>query len=74
MKPGTDLRVANRGSVTTLVAMTKAGSEWMDENLKPEPWQWLGGALVIDSRFAEGIIEGAIEDGLEVDAQAPEKI
>jgi hypothetical protein len=39
----------------------------MTGDLNPEPWQWFGGALVIDSRYMADIVAGAIEDGLAVD-------
>lgn len=63
----TDLEVTNHGSIVTLRPLTEAGTAWMDQNLAPEPWQWLGGALAIETRYAPDIVDGAIADGLRVD-------
>ena len=36
---------------------------WVDENIEREPWQWLGGVLWVDARYAEPILEGLRLDG-----------
>jgi len=33
-------------------------------NVESEPWQWLGASLVVEHRFAAGLIEGITDAGL----------
>lgn len=61
-----DLRAVYCGTVSTLEPLTERGTAWMDEKLALEPWQFYGGAAVIDSRYIEDILDGAVEDGLEL--------
>ena len=63
----TDLRTRHHGSVVTFEPLTVLGRGWISENLATESWQWLGPVLGVDHRFAHDIIDGAINDGLEVD-------
>lgn len=63
--PSPDLLVQWHGSVTTLVPVTDVGREWIDR-LCAEPWQYMGAAVVVDSRLAPDLVEHAIEDGLTV--------
>lgn len=61
-----DIRFIYEGTVTVLVADTDAGREWIEDNIQYEDWQLLGGALVIQTKFAEAIMAGAADDGLDV--------
>lgn len=65
MKP--DLQIENHGSVVLLRPLTPRGSEWLDENVFAESWQWFGGALAAEPRLVEQVIQGAVEDGLVVE-------
>ncbi len=60
-----DIFVNNHGSILIFVPATEAGMEWMDENLPADAMRWSGG-VVVEPRYAGPIIEGAINDGLEV--------
>ena len=62
-----DLRVDNHGSIILVTPLTPAGEEWIDINVSPEPWQWLGRGLAVEPRYAGALIEGAMGDGLEVE-------
>jgi hypothetical protein len=55
----------DRGSVWMVRPLTSAGREWLDENVTGET-QWFGGALAVEPRFVQGLIEGMQLDGLEV--------
>jgi hypothetical protein len=62
-----DVHVRRDGySMVVLTPATDAGRAWIDEHLHAESWQWLGGSLAIDGRYAEDILDGMLGDGLEV--------
>lgn len=60
----TDIRVQNEGSVVILHGESERGRDWLDENLD-EGMTW-GGGHVVEPRFVEPILDGAMTDGLEV--------
>lgn len=65
----TDILVANHGSIFILTALTEAGRAWFDEYiLVPgnEVQTWGAGGIVVEPRYVEAIIDGAVNDGLEV--------
>ena len=64
--PIVDVRVNDQGSVVLLQPITEAASDWIDENIESEGWQWFGGALAVEHRYADAIIEGMQSDGLGV--------
>ena len=61
-----DLRVLDQGTVVLFTPVSERGREWLEANCATESWQWLGSSLGIDHRMAGPVIEGAINDGLEV--------
>lgn len=61
-----DLLVRDEGTVVVFRPATDAAKEWVAENIVSEPWQWLGGRLAVDHRYADSIIQSAAYDGLEV--------
>jgi hypothetical protein len=61
-----DIETYDEGTLTGFEPVTEAAQEWFDENVQSEGWQWLGGILWVDHRFANALIEGAAGDGLEV--------
>lgn len=63
----TDVQVLNEGSVIGLLPQSPAAQDWIDSNLETEGWQWLGPTLWVDHRMAGNIIDGMINDGLEVE-------
>lgn len=64
-----DILIRDEGTIVALSPVTKRGRAWVDDNIQAEPWQWLGGALCVDHRLAQDIIEGMAGDGLRL-AQA----
>ena len=56
-----NFNISFNGSIVTIQPKTKKATNWIDSNLQLESWQKFGPAVVIDSRFAEDIIE-AIEN------------
>ena len=63
-----DIEVTNHGSVVMLRPLTPAAEAWVSDNLELESWQWFGGAAAIEPRYADAILEGMADDGLEVSA------
>ena len=59
-----DVIVDSYGSVVGLSPMTQAAREWIEENVAAESWQWLGGVLNVESRYAADLVAGMQDDGL----------
>lgn len=61
-----DIYISDHGSVVLFQPLTAAAHEWMEANINPESWRWFGPSLAVDQRYAGALIDGALEDGLEV--------
>ena len=59
-----DFEVIDEGSVVGIAPVSEAARDWIDEKVHSESWQWMGGTLWIDHRYADPIIAGMIDDGL----------
>jgi len=62
-----DIKIQNEGSIIVFTPMTSEALEWINENCEVESWQWVGGSLAIDHRFAEYIIYGLADAGFNVE-------
>lgn len=58
----TDLQFAFHGSIVTCVPLTPTASDWIVEHIS-DPL-WYGGALCIEPRYLDTIVEAAQGDGL----------
>ncbi len=65
--PAIDIRVENHGTVFLIRPISDAGSQWIDDNLQVESWQWLGEAVAVDHHYIMIHVIGMLEDGLSVD-------
>jgi len=61
-----DFTFTNHGSITTLRPNTPAASAWVDENIPADAMQWAG-AVVIEPRYADPILDGIASDGLTIE-------
>lgn len=61
-----DIRITNHGSIVILHAISEAAREWLDENLAGDVQTWGSTGYVVEPRYVDPIIDGAIADGLEV--------
>jgi hypothetical protein len=61
---GDDYHVTNHGTIVTITPLTQDAADWIDENVATEDWQWMGGALAIEPRYAGELLYGMQEDGL----------
>ncbi len=62
----TDLYIQNEGSIFLLRAVSDTGREWIGEHI-PDDAQTYGGAIVVEHRYIGAIVQGAVNDGLEVE-------
>ena len=49
-----------------LVVKTPEAEKWTKDNLNTEPWQEQGNIIGIDHHYIEDILEGMVEDGLQL--------
>lgn len=59
-----DLFIENQGSVFAFIPLTERAGAWLCACVASESWQWLGGVLVVDHRFARDLAERAVAHGL----------
>lgn len=62
----TDILVANHGSIFILTALTEAAREWFEEHIPDDAQRWGVSGIVVEPRYVEAIVNGAVNDGLEV--------
>lgn len=60
-----DIRVQNEGTIFILYPLTTKADDWFEENL-PEDCQMWGRGFVIEHRYVEDILMGAVADGLTI--------
>ncbi len=65
-KPAPDVHVGNHGSIFTFEPRSAAAREWIADNVQSESWQWIGGALSVDHRYAQDLAQGMLDAGLVV--------
>ena len=61
-----DVQIENCGSIFTFQPLTDAASDWIEQNVPTEPWQWMGGRMCVEHRFARNLAQGMLDDGLKV--------
>ena len=61
-----DFQIANHGTVISIRSLHEAARQWLDENVVSEPWQWVQGALCVETRFARDLIIEIEEAGFEI--------
>jgi hypothetical protein len=60
-----DIRITDHGSIWLLYGTSRAGAAWLAEHLDASALRW-GAGIAVEPRYAVAIVEGAVEDGLEV--------
>ena len=56
--------VHDDGSVVGFTPTTDEERQWFEANVEAEPWQWLGGTLWVDHRYADELAEALAHEGL----------
>jgi len=59
-----DFIFAHHGSIIMVTPNTDAATEWVDEHLSLEDWQWMGAAFAVEHRYAGDLADGIRADGL----------
>lgn len=62
--PG-DITVIDHGSITVFLPTSDAGREWIAEHIASDAMRWAGG-VVVEPRYLGDIVDGAINDGLDI--------
>jgi hypothetical protein len=52
------IEIDDHGSFVSFTPLDKRARTWVEEHVWYEPWQWLGGSLNVDHRYAGDIVAG----------------
>ncbi|MBV9587700.1 MAG: hypothetical protein JO213_22710 [Alphaproteobacteria bacterium] len=52
-----DFQIADHGTIICVRPLNDAARQWLDENVVSEPWQWVEGALCVETRMARDLIQ-----------------
>lgn len=63
--PAMKVSVENHGTIALVRPLDSTAREWLEEHTLEEA-QWFGGALVVEPRYLENLIDGFTADGGEV--------
>ena len=63
---GFDIRVEDHGTICLLVALTNGAMTWLTDNTPDDVMKVGESRFVVEPRYVRAIVEGAIEEGLEV--------
>jgi hypothetical protein len=58
--------ISDQGSIFLIRPLTEAARQWLDENVVSEPWQWVRGALCVETRFARDLVVEIEDAGFEI--------
>lgn len=61
----TDVAVEFYGTIVLVRPLTKAAKAWVAEKVDPNA-MWFGGAVAVEPRYVDPIVEGMTADGLAV--------
>jgi len=63
---GPDVLIRDEGTVWIFNPLTSVAQKWFGEHVQSAPWQWLGTSLVVEHRFAIGLIQGITDAGFSI--------
>ena len=58
--------ISDQGSIFLIRPLNPAARQWLEENVVSEPWQWVEGALCVETRFARDLVLEIEEAGFEI--------
>jgi hypothetical protein len=62
-----DILIANHGSVVILKPVSNQGALWLESNIGQDSgYQPMWPSVLVESRYVQAVLEGAISDGLVV--------
>jgi hypothetical protein len=65
--PECDVLVSSHGSICLIKPMTEAAQAWVEEHLESDETQHWCGAVVVEPRYLDPIVDGMLGDGLTVE-------
>jgi hypothetical protein len=63
---GADVRLEDEAAAVLFQPLTPAAHAWFKENVPTENWQWIGGRLAVEHRYADNLIDGLVKAGFTV--------
>lgn len=60
-----DFNITNHGSLFTLLPNTPEAEDWCANNINPEATT-IGGAIAVEPRYIEAIVEAILEEGMTI--------
>lgn len=63
-----DAYISDQGSIILIRPVSPGAQAWIDENIGGDA-QFFANSLVVEHRYADSVIEGMINDGLDVDSE-----
>lgn len=51
------MEIEDHGTVVRFLPETPEARAWLTEQCVTEPWQWMGGGLVIEHSYAQAIVD-----------------
>jgi len=64
-----DVHLSFHGSIMLLSPDTQAARDWIEAHIDTEEAQFWAGALAVEPRYLDPILEGLREDGLRIDTE-----
>jgi hypothetical protein len=61
-----DLRIRDEGSIFLLSSHSAEGDEWIAQSIPEDAMRMGLHQIVVEHRFVQAIIQGAVDDGLDV--------
>jgi hypothetical protein len=61
-----DVLITREGSLFLVAGTSRAGREWLAENVIDEETQVWGKSIVVEHRYIEGLFDGMVDAGLVV--------
>jgi hypothetical protein len=61
-----DFSISDQSSIFLIRPLNDAANHWLDENVVSEPWQWVQGALCVETPFARDLVNEIEEAGFEI--------
>ena len=61
----TDFWILPQGTLTLVRPLTQRANEWIRRHVRDDS-QWFGPALVIEQRYVANLLNGMIQDGLQI--------
>ena len=59
-----DFDVSNHGSICLLTPLTEAAQAWVAKHIPEDALRWGQCSIVIEPRYVEDILDGIVNDGL----------